>query len=271
MLTIGGFAALSGLTLQALRHYDEVGLLSPADVDPSSGYRRYAASQLGEAATIATLRAMGLAIPDIKDVLAAPETLHQRVDEFEARRQEDREREDRVMAEGRLLLDGFHHQRPVQARACPAQPWVGYLTRLALDADEHAIEESNGEFDAFVHELNDSGLGPKPWWWLDVRQINDDSIVAAWCVPVDDNVTSSLRTLDVDVDSGVLPARTEWYVPVDEPTPMSGEIRAPHPGLVSLIMGLGDDMSAVRHLYYPEGENIRMEIVADAPQGSTDV
>jgi len=33
MLSIGRFARLSGLTVKALRHYDEVGLLRPARVD----------------------------------------------------------------------------------------------------------------------------------------------------------------------------------------------------------------------------------------------
>ena len=33
MLTIGRFADATGLTVRALRHYDEIGLLVPAHVD----------------------------------------------------------------------------------------------------------------------------------------------------------------------------------------------------------------------------------------------
>jgi DNA-binding transcriptional MerR regulator len=33
LLSIGAFARLSGLTIKALRHYDEIGLLTPAEVD----------------------------------------------------------------------------------------------------------------------------------------------------------------------------------------------------------------------------------------------
>lgn len=40
-MTIGRFARLTGLSIGTLRHYDEVGLLLPASVDPVSGYRRY--------------------------------------------------------------------------------------------------------------------------------------------------------------------------------------------------------------------------------------
>ena len=42
LLNIGAFALATGLTIPALRHYDEVGLLKPAAVDPDTGYRRYA-------------------------------------------------------------------------------------------------------------------------------------------------------------------------------------------------------------------------------------
>ncbi len=37
-LSIGRFARLTGLSIHALRHYDEVGLLRPDMVDPDTGY-----------------------------------------------------------------------------------------------------------------------------------------------------------------------------------------------------------------------------------------
>ena len=37
LLPIGAFARLSGLTIKALRHYDEIGLLRPAEVDERTG------------------------------------------------------------------------------------------------------------------------------------------------------------------------------------------------------------------------------------------
>src|SRR5690348_10244723 len=40
-MTIGRFARLTGLSVGTLRHYDEVGVLSPARVDSASGYRQY--------------------------------------------------------------------------------------------------------------------------------------------------------------------------------------------------------------------------------------
>ncbi|MGI8446018.1 MAG: MerR family DNA-binding transcriptional regulator [Streptosporangiaceae bacterium] len=46
MLTIGEFARASRLSPKALRLYDELGLLTPARVDPVSGYRLYEPGQL---------------------------------------------------------------------------------------------------------------------------------------------------------------------------------------------------------------------------------
>ena len=46
MFTIGDFARHGRVSVRMLRHYDATGLLRPTRVDPASGYRFYAASQL---------------------------------------------------------------------------------------------------------------------------------------------------------------------------------------------------------------------------------
>lgn len=55
MLHIGEFSALTGLTVKALRHDDEQGLLAPARVDETSGRRFYAPRQIRDALTILSL------------------------------------------------------------------------------------------------------------------------------------------------------------------------------------------------------------------------
>jgi DNA-binding transcriptional MerR regulator len=71
LLPIGRFARASGLTIGALRHYDEEGVLVPADVDPATGYRRYRADQLQMARAVAALRDLELSIPAIRALLDA--------------------------------------------------------------------------------------------------------------------------------------------------------------------------------------------------------
>ena len=71
LLPIGRFARASGLTIGALRHYDEEGVLVPADVDASTGYRRYRRDQLQMARAVAALRDLELSIPAIRALLGA--------------------------------------------------------------------------------------------------------------------------------------------------------------------------------------------------------
>ena len=70
--TIGDFAQQTGLTDRALRIYDQRGLLEPAAVDPSNGYRLYADRQLDDGRMIAMLRSIDMPLADIEAVMAAP-------------------------------------------------------------------------------------------------------------------------------------------------------------------------------------------------------
>ncbi|HEY7735933.1 MAG TPA: helix-turn-helix domain-containing protein [Candidatus Limnocylindrales bacterium] len=70
LLPIGRFARLSGLSIGALRHYDELDLLRPARIDPETGYRSYRWTQLDPARTIARLRELELPLDSIREVLA---------------------------------------------------------------------------------------------------------------------------------------------------------------------------------------------------------
>lgn len=71
LMTIGRFSSLSRLSVRMLRHYDSHGVLVPADIDPASGYRRYADYQLNDAADIRNLRDVGFGVSAIGILLAA--------------------------------------------------------------------------------------------------------------------------------------------------------------------------------------------------------
>lgn len=69
MLKIGEFSKLSRVSVRMLRHYDEVGLLAPSEVDPMTGYRYYSERQLITAGRIAALRALGFGLSDTRELL----------------------------------------------------------------------------------------------------------------------------------------------------------------------------------------------------------
>lgn len=69
LLSIGSFSLLAGLSVPALRHYDDVGVIKPAFVDPATGYRYYDPNQVRTARLIRALRAVDLPVDELKDVL----------------------------------------------------------------------------------------------------------------------------------------------------------------------------------------------------------
>ncbi|MEU4205155.1 MerR family transcriptional regulator [Streptomyces sp. NPDC045470] len=85
---IAEVARMSGVTARTLRHYDEIGLLSPARVG-ANGHRYYEERQLLRLQQVLVLRELGLGLPEIGRILAA------QVDELGALRSHHR----RLLAE----------------------------------------------------------------------------------------------------------------------------------------------------------------------------
>jgi DNA-binding transcriptional MerR regulator/effector-binding domain-containing protein len=71
-LAIGDFSRMTHLSIKALRHYHDVGLLEPAEIDPASGYRFYEPGQLAVAQVIRRFRDLDMPLDEIRAMLAAP-------------------------------------------------------------------------------------------------------------------------------------------------------------------------------------------------------
>jgi DNA-binding transcriptional MerR regulator len=69
MIRIGDFSKLSRISIRMLRHYDELDLLKPENVDNFTGYRYYSPKQLQIANRITALKDMGFSLTSIKKVL----------------------------------------------------------------------------------------------------------------------------------------------------------------------------------------------------------
>jgi DNA-binding transcriptional MerR regulator len=69
-LSIGEFSAVTQLSIRTLRHYHEIGVLSPVRIDAHNGYRYYAADQIPTAQVVHRLRQLELPLPEIKEILA---------------------------------------------------------------------------------------------------------------------------------------------------------------------------------------------------------
>lgn len=62
MLSIGDLARRTGVSTRMLRHWDALGLVRPVSVDETTGYRRYATSQVGRVEAVVTLRELGFSL-----------------------------------------------------------------------------------------------------------------------------------------------------------------------------------------------------------------
>lgn len=107
MLKIGDFSKLSYVSIKALRLYDQKGLLKPAKIDTSSGYRYYAASQLSRLNRILALKDLGFSLEQIKTLLAEDVSLENlqgmlRLKQDELHRQLKQEQARLVRVEARL-------------------------------------------------------------------------------------------------------------------------------------------------------------------------
>ncbi|MFH8387634.1 MerR family transcriptional regulator [Kitasatospora sp. NPDC018058] len=105
-LSIGDFSRATHMTVKTLRHYHEIGLLEPVEVDPQTGYRRYSTEQIPTAQVVRRFRDLGMPLEEIRTVLAASDvpTRNQHINAHLHRLEEELGRTRRAVAALRDLL-----------------------------------------------------------------------------------------------------------------------------------------------------------------------
>ena len=108
LVSIGDFARMTLLSVKALRHYHELGLLPPAEVDADSGYRRYRLEQVPTAQVIRRLRELGMSLDDVRAVIEAPDVgaRNAAISAHLRRMEGELEQTRATVSSLRLLLDG---------------------------------------------------------------------------------------------------------------------------------------------------------------------
>jgi DNA-binding transcriptional MerR regulator len=157
MLTIGDFSRMTHLSVKALRHYHDMGVLEPAAVDPFTGYRSYDTSQVGSAQVIRRLRDLGMPLDSIAAVLAAPdlEARNREIAAHLTRMERQLEQTQASVAALRALLTGPAVQPAIELRTIAAV--TALAVREVVDAAE--LNEWGSEaFDALAAALSATGL-----------------------------------------------------------------------------------------------------------------
>jgi len=154
LMPIGRFARLTGLSVKALRHYDDLGLLRPAAVDADSGYRSYSTDQFERAETIRLLRRLELPLDDISTLLATDDPSELRS----------------------VLLD---HQRRTASRSAELKSVLQRLQPL-LDGKEQIMGTRAEALDEETHKRLGIDLFNKTWTLMEREgrtQDDDDEML----------------------------------------------------------------------------------------------
>ena len=137
LVPIGRFSKATRLSVKALRHYDELGLLVPAVIDPSSGYRYYTYAQANRAEAIRVLRSLDMPLEDVREALAAddPVVAAKVLDRHRTRLEEELGRHERMLVFLQRLIERKEGVMPyeVQIKEEP-ELLVASITRYASAA-----------------------------------------------------------------------------------------------------------------------------------------
>lgn len=143
MFRIGEFSRFSRVSVKMLRHYDALGLLTPARVDPRNNYRYYSAGQLPRLQRIVALKDLGFSLDQIGVILDGELSLEQLRRMLTLRRaelaQQMRETEAQItQTEARLMQLEQAQTAPrydVVLRAVSPQQMAGIRQPLTVDGE----------------------------------------------------------------------------------------------------------------------------------------
>ena len=123
LMPIGVFSTATLVSIKALRLYHEQGLLVPAWIDPTTGYRSYRVSQLVDAQVIKRLRDLDVPLAGVAEVVRArdPEVTRRVIAAHERRIRERLDDLGRLVAELQHAVSEPLLQTPVFVRTEPAQ------------------------------------------------------------------------------------------------------------------------------------------------------
>ena len=134
-VTIGDFSRASHLSVKTLRHYHDVGLLEPSEIDADNGYRYYSHEQIAVAQVIRRLRGLQMPVTEVKAVLGArePQTRNQLIAGHLERLESELAETRGAVIELRELLNKPPAELAVEHRTVPATPAIAIHDTIDRD------------------------------------------------------------------------------------------------------------------------------------------
>ena len=215
LVPIGRFSGLTRLSIKALRLYDELGLLRPALVDRSSGYRYYSLAQVTTAARIRLLRSLEMPLEEIRAVLREqdPDGARELLARHERRIAERIEGYQRALALLHKLMETEEEimAYEIKVKEIAAQPIAGIRMRTTLDELSRVLPRTIDEVFGYLAR---QGLPPGVPVAI-YHEVGDEGVDVEVGVPVDRPIAGDGR-----VTNGGLPGGSVAYAlhigPYDE-------------------------------------------------------
>ncbi len=153
---------MTHLSVKTLRHYHQVGLLEPAEVNPGTGYRYYLPDQVPTAQVIRRLRDLEMPVAEVREVLSASDTSERNaliaghLDRLEVQLSKTHSAVDSL----RNLLQHSGQALTVEHRTVPAMPAVGIEQTVDREDVLSWWQGALGELHAIVRAQDLVAMGP---------------------------------------------------------------------------------------------------------------
>ncbi|MET9272870.1 MerR family transcriptional regulator [Kribbella sp. NPDC003557] len=203
MFAIGEFARHGRVSIRMLRHYDAIGLLRPAYVDPATGYRSYTAAQLADLNRIVALKDLGFSLDQVATMIAddlGPAELRTMLTMRRAQLETTLAESQARLAQVESRLRGLENDVPaadVVVKDLPAVRLVGLTATAASFTPDDITPVVHPLCAELGRRLPDADVRPAGRLTCLYEQGSEDEVVVRATVPAAVDAGGNLNGLDV--------------------------------------------------------------------------
>jgi effector-binding domain-containing protein len=207
LIPIGRFSEMTRLSVKALRLYDEIGLLAPAEVDSSSGYRYYHLGQANRAEAVRILRAVDMPLEEIRAVLDADndELVHKTLVAHRERLAERLATQERMLAFLETLIQREGKIMPYDVHVTEVAPQTILAVRIRTSLTKIGQDIPSG-FGALMPVMGAQSLppaGPPLLVYHDIIDEQTDGDIEI-CIPVASMPEASGEVYGRELEGGAM-------------------------------------------------------------------
>jgi effector-binding domain-containing protein len=221
LVPIGRFSKMTRLSVKALRLYDEIGLLHPAHVDPSSGYRYYDLGQANRAEAVRILRSVDMPLDEIRVVLDTEdsELVHKQLVAHRERLAERLASQERMLAYLETLIQRKEGIMPYDVQIIEVASQQVAAVKVHTNLRRIGTDIATG-FGTLVHGIGRAGLAPSGAPLIVYHDVIDEETDGdiEICVPVDGAISGDSPVYGRELEGGTM-ASTIHHGPYQEIAP----------------------------------------------------